>query len=170
MVRACDVHSLFYADPNLRQLKASAEGNPNSSPSSFIVLLCCCAQIAACSGFLPLVFRPRANAIAKATLLGTVLLIAGLSVLAEGVIRSAWPNRPAQSWIRFAIRPDRKYLSNGAWVATRKERSIHRCRIGTEQRWNWKAAVRPRSMKLTYGNPSPIPLRKLQRRTRQRQS
>lgn len=89
MVRACDVYSLLYADPDLRQLRASAEGNPNSSPSSFIVLLCCCVQIAACSGFMPHIFRPRANTIAKATLLGAVLLIAGLSVLVEGVIRSA---------------------------------------------------------------------------------
>ena len=87
MVRACDVHSLLYADPDLRQLKASAEWNPNSSLSSFIVRYC--VRIAALSGFMPHVFRPRANTIAKATLLGTVLLIAGLSVLAEGVIRSA---------------------------------------------------------------------------------
>lgn len=56
---------------------------------------------------MPHVFRPRANTIAKATLLGTVLLIAGLSVLAEGVIRSAYVTQvgiPKQQPVTYSHR------------------------------------------------------------------
>lgn len=56
---------------------------------------------------MPHVFRPRANTIAKATLLGTVLLIAGLSVLAERVIRSAYVTQvgiPKQQPVAYSHR------------------------------------------------------------------
>ena len=90
MVRSCDIHTLFHAVTDLHQLK-NPSGTVNLSlhrPSASAILLRPILQ--GRSRDMPHVFRPRANTIAKGILLGTVLLIAGLSVFADGFVRSKY--------------------------------------------------------------------------------